>query len=387
MDNIDETKLGSAYINQKSIGEEIDQNFIEEVLFQNLDKFQKSIQSYDIDTYANEFLSYLKNKKKLIFKINKHIEIYVKHHIKDIDKIFKYLIFRYKFLQAGKKKINLGYPPYLLIEPVSTCNLRCPFCFQTDKTFTKKPFMGVMDFDFFKNVVDEADRIGVGAITIASRGEPTLHKKIKEMIDYVSTKKNIFEIKLNTNATFLSEEICHSILKNNINQIVISADHYEKETYEILRKNSNFEKILANVDTLFNIRKKMYPNSITEIRISGVDYNKNLDKDKFRNFWIQRSDHVSAGDPLERWDTYNNDIHENINDPCEQLWDRMYVWFDGKVNPCDADYKSKLSFGNVKENSLKNIWNNSIINKLREIHLNNSRLKVNPCNKCGATFV
>ena len=28
---------------------------------------------------------------------------------------------------------------YLLIEPVSTCNLRCPFCFQTDKTFTKKP--------------------------------------------------------------------------------------------------------------------------------------------------------------------------------------------------------------------------------------------------------
>ena len=30
-------------------------------------------------------------------------------------------------------------------------------------------------------------------------------------------------------------------LKNNINQIVISADHYEKETYEIL-KNSNFEK-------------------------------------------------------------------------------------------------------------------------------------------------
>ena len=64
MDNIDETKLGSAYINQKSIGEEIDQNFIEEVLFQkNLDKFQKSIQSYDIDTYANEFLSYLKIKK------------------------------------------------------------------------------------------------------------------------------------------------------------------------------------------------------------------------------------------------------------------------------------------------------------------------------------
>ena len=71
------------------------------------------------------------------------------------------------------KKINIGYPPHLLIEPVSTCNLRCPFCFQTDKTFTRKPFMGVMEFDFFKKIVDEADQLGIGAVTLASRGEPT----------------------------------------------------------------------------------------------------------------------------------------------------------------------------------------------------------------------
>ena len=70
--------------------------------------------------------------------------------------------------------------------------------------------------------------------------------------------------------------MCETILKNNINQTVISADHYEKETYEILRKNSNFETIVKNVDTLYNLRKSKYPNSITEIRISGVDANKEL---------------------------------------------------------------------------------------------------------------
>ena len=80
------------------------------------------------------------------------------------------------------KKLNTDYPPYLLIEPVSTCNLRCPFCFQTDKTFTKKPFMGVMDIEFFKKIVDEADSLGVGAVTLASRGEPTLHKNLKDML-------------------------------------------------------------------------------------------------------------------------------------------------------------------------------------------------------------
>ena len=45
----------------------------------------------------------------------------------------------------------------------------------------------------------------------------------------------------------------------------------------------------------------------------------------------------------------------------------MYIWFDGKVNPCDADYKSYLSYGNVKEESIKKIWNNRKINELRSL--------------------
>jgi len=64
----------------------------------------------------------------------------------------------------------------------------------------------------------------------------------------------------------------------------------------------------------------------------------------------------------------------------------MYIWFDGKVNPCDADYKSYLSYGNFKEKTIKEIWNGEIIKKLREEHLENKRSKVNPCNKCGVTF-
>ena len=45
---------------------------------------------------------------------------------------------------------------------------------------------------------------------------------------------------------------------------------------------------------LFNIRKEYYPNSLTEIRISGIDNDRNLDREKFKNFWIKRCDHVSS---------------------------------------------------------------------------------------------
>ena len=378
-------KLGSGYISQKSISDRINTDEINKIFLSKIGLFEKFVGD-NHDHYAEELLNQLKKTQKLNFPINKHIELMVISNQENTKKIIEYIVFRYKFYLAGKKKINFGYPPYLLIEPVSTCNLRCPFCFQTDKSFTKKPYMGVIDFDFFKKIVDEADELKVGAITLASRGEPTMHKKFSEMLEYISKKQNIYEIKTNTNGTFLNEKICHSIFKNNVTQVVVSSDHYIKEDYERLRLGSNFEKVVKNVDMLFNIRKEFYPNSLTEIRVSGIDNEKNLDRDKFKNFWIKRSDHVTASYPLERWNTYENKVLPEITDPCENLWDRMYVWFDGKVNPCDADYKSYLSYGNAKEYSLKELWNNKFISKTREEHQKKNRTKINPCDRCGVTF-
>ena len=378
--------LGSGIIRQESIGENVNVNQVNKIYLSIIDTFKKFIKESD-DFYAEELFNQLKDNKKFDFPINKHMELFIVKNQKNTDKIIKYILFRYKFYIAGRNKINLGYPPYLLIEPVSTCNLRCPFCFQTDKSFTKKPFMGVIDFDFFKKIIDQADKLETGAITLASRGEPTMHKQFIEMLEYINQKENIFEIKTNTNGTYLTEKMCHAILKNNVTQVVISSDHYIKEDYERLRLGSNFEKVVKNVDMLFNIRKEYYPESFTEIRISGIDNERNLNREKFKNFWIKRCDHVTAGFPLERWNTYENEILPNIKDPCENLWDRMYVWFDGKVNPCDADYKSYLSYGSAKEYDLKELWNNKTISKTREQHIKKNRNEINPCDRCGVTFL
>ena len=356
--------LGRAIINPTSLNKDIEKHISD--LLNYLNEHKKIILESlypDCNEIEKKLWDEILNNKNFLFPVNLHILSFIDHHKPNLKLIFKYLNFRYFFFLVSEKKLNTDYPPYLLIEPVSTCNLRCPFCFQTDKTFTKKPFMGVMDFEFFKKIVDEADNLGVGAVTLASRGEPTLHKNLKDMLKYLNTKKNIFEKKLNTNATFLTEDLCYEIFNSKVNQVIISADHYEKKTFEELRKNSNFEKVVKNVEMLFEIRKKI-KNPLTEIRVSGIDYYKSTDKEKFKNFWLKRSDHVTIGNALERWDTYNNSEHPEINDPCEYLWDRMYIWFDGKVNPCDADYKSMLSYGSAKENSIKDLWNNKIIKKI-----------------------
>lgn len=372
----------------KNFGQEIvntdnNDNFfkkVDEIIFENYSK----INSENLNL-NKEFESSLNEKKKMS-EIFSYTELYRVSRIKDVKKIFGYLNFRYIFNLASKRKIILDAPPYVLIEPVSACNFRCPMCFQVDSTFTKKPYMGVMKWDLFCKVVDEADRIGTGAITLASRGEPTMHPKLGEMLEYLKSKKNIYEVKINTNASFLTEDLARKILKSEVTTIVISGDHYEKEKFEELRKNSIFEKIVENVKNLYEIRKKEFPNSETEIRISGVDHNRNLDREKFKTFWEKISDNVSVSYAVERWDTYNNAKTESINSPCSFLWDRMYVWFDGKCNPCDADYKSYLSYGNVKNQSIKEVWNSNELQKIKEQHVNGKRNCLEPCDRCGIEF-
>ena len=58
-------------------------------------------------------------------------------------------------------------------------------CYQADKTFSKKSsgFMGNMSFELFKKVIDEING-KIEAVTLASRGEPTLNKELDKMLKY-----------------------------------------------------------------------------------------------------------------------------------------------------------------------------------------------------------
>ena len=64
----------------------------------------------------------------------------------------------------------------------------------------------------------------------------------------------------------------------------------------------------------------------------------------------------------------------------------MYVWFDGKVNPCDADYKSLLSYGDVSKDSIASVWKSKKIELMRSKHLLKLRGKIIPCDRCGLDF-
>ena len=329
----------------------------------------KNILGIIIHDFSNDNFTLINSQENLFLNLHSH-EVWA-----------PYLIFRYKFKNYPKQRIVTDFPIYLLIEPVSSCNLRCVMCFQIDETFNKsQEFMGKMNLELFYKIIDQACAGGTKALTLASRGEPTLHPQLGEMLDYCKGK--FFELKINTNATLLNEKLIHKILQSSVTDMVFSVDSYQKDEYESIRVRGIFENVLNNIIKFKEIKEKEYPDSKCTTRISGVKIVKEQDPIEFKEFWEQYVDHVVMVEMENRWDTYHNPIEIAGSGPCEYLWERMYVWYDGTCNPCDIDYKSELSVGSIQNNSIKEIWNGEKYKKIRELHLNGNRNQCYPCDRC-----
>ena len=162
----------------------------------------------------------------------------------------------------------------------------------------------------------------------------------------------------------------------------LKIDSYTKENYESIRVGGIFEEVFNNIKKFKEIQNRDYPKSKCATRVSGVKVDESQDENKFREFWEKYVDHVVMINMVYRWDTYHNPKDIMAQEPCRALWERMYVWYDGKCNPCDADYKSELCVGSIKDSTIEEIWNGEKYRQIRDAHLNNKRDSYFPCDRC-----
>jgi len=295
--------------------------------------------------------------------------------------ILPYLYHRYRYDLYPSRRILDDYPPYIQIEPTSRCNFRCVFCYQTDTSFSsgKTGFMGTMHLDLFKNLVDQlAGNVAFGSL--ASRGEPLLARDIESMLTYCHGK--FLNMKMNTNASLLTERHAHAILSGGLQTLVFSADAAEESVYNKFRVNGSLEKVLRNVEMFQKIRQTHYPDAKIITRVSGVMFDSAAqDMDEMVKRWGGLVDQV-AFVKYNPWENVYEAPEAGVSAPCSDLWRRMFVWYDGVVNPCDTDYKSTLTIGNAKTRDISLLWRSKAYDALRQRHLDGGRGRIEPCLCC-----
>ena len=160
----------------------------------------------------------------------------------------KYKEYRYNWTNSFNVK-NKSKPLSVDIEIAAICDLACPHC---HREFLVTPDK-IINFDLYKSIIDQAVKLDVPSVKLIWRGEPLLHPKVKELIQYAK-ESGIIEVIINTNGTNLNIKKANELIDSSLDQLIYSFDGGTKETYGKMRpgrfKKNNFEDVFNNIKFL-----------------------------------------------------------------------------------------------------------------------------------------
>jgi radical SAM protein with 4Fe4S-binding SPASM domain len=251
---------------------------------------------------------------------------------------------------------------------------------------------GFMDLELYKKIIDEIS-VYAHDICLSHRGEPLMHPDIFEMIEYAKKKK--LYVRLHTNATLLTEEKSCKLLESGLDLISFSFDGYDKETYERIRVNANFDETLNNIANLLKLkreRKKKNPYTILEV-IEFPEYAQEMNHAKRKKFEMTlNSMHIDEFiiKKLHNWGgDYSLKTEKKKSEnflPCTFPWYASVILWDGTVVPCPQDFFGCYQVGNVSDIMLSELWNNDKMSSLRRKMVNKDIHDLKTCISCDRLY-
>jgi len=138
-------------------------------------------------------------------------------------------------------------PSRLYIETTAACNISCDqACCAPETGITRTRQAGMLDFELFKRVVDEAGPALV-RIDFFNYGEAFLHKRAVEMCEYIKRQFPHIYLYTSTNGLAFSEEQIRRLIRSGIDEVTFSIDGATPESYVKYRRRGDFEKAIRNL--------------------------------------------------------------------------------------------------------------------------------------------
>jgi radical SAM protein with 4Fe4S-binding SPASM domain len=290
---------------------------------------------------------------------------------------------------AARRKFELSHPPpcppVLAVEPASICNLKCPMCpyGQGNPDKTNDRSKDLMSWDLFTKVIDRLTGITL-SVGFGGNGEPLMHKKLPEMIEYTSRKG--WFTRLTTNGTLLNEATARKIFKTGLNELRISADGATKNTYERLRVGASFEKLVGILERLKKIRRE--ESSETKIILHCVLQTRNIKEyDLFHQVLDKYVDGITKTFPCTYGSTDISYCPLPMVKPyqCIMLAGTLSILANGDISICCNNHSHLSIVGNAASDDIIDIWKGSEYKRFRKLHLEGRFDEIDMCRNCLMT--
>jgi len=273
-------------------------------------------------------------------------------------------------------------PLRVMVENTNICNSNCFFC--PHEKMKRKT--GFMDMELFKKIVGQCKEAKIKHLVLHGFGEPLMDKLFFERVK-IAKNRGIPLVTSNTNGMYLDKENIKKMLDSGLDEIIVSLDAATEKTYKKIRPGLDFNTVEKNIIELIgqkNKNKAIKPKVI----LSFVENEENInERSEYLKKWAKAVDGVSIS-YCHNWSGALTRITNKTlkRDPCRLLWTDMVISWNGDVPLCCSDYENKTIIGNIKNQTIKEIWEGKKLREVHEIHKKREFEKINLCENCTLNF-
>lgn len=291
-----------------------------------------------------------------------------------------------------KDVLPLETPFSIQVEAIKSCNFKCIYCVYSLKERAEKKYE-ILTLDCFKKFTEDMKKFPkkLKALIFSGMGEPLLNNQLSEMISL--SKQFAEKVIVISNGALLNEELSHKIVDAGLDEIRFSLQGLNSEDYlKTCGTNLDFNKFISNIKYLYENKKQC----AVYVKMPDICVETEEKKTLFHNIFDDICDGMSiqAIVPFQNEVDYSKikkDFDNTIyNDStvqdvkvCPQPFYSMQLTANGSFRPCCSIESNCPSIGNLKQESVIDIWSGSKLRELRMAHLNGFKDVFPACKNCN----
>ena len=301
-----------------------------------------------------------------------------------------------------RRPVVWGHPFMLMVEPTNFCNLKCPLCPSGNGQMLRP--RGNMELDDYKRLVDQlGDEVFM--MMMWNQGEPYINKCFNQMVRYAH-ERGIFTF-TSTNGHFIrSDEQAREIVESGLDEIIVSLDGVDQETYAKYRVGGQIERVFDGVRRLVAAKQRLGAQTpLINLQFIVMKHNEHdlaeaealateLKVDKFLIKTAQVYSNDDAEEFLpedENFSRYQRQDEELVvkgqpGKGCKVLWYSSMVNWNGAVAPCCFDKDVDFAMGQAfNGHRFDEIWRGRAYMDFRQQILTD-RNAVAMCRNCSEGY-
>lgn len=297
-------------------------------------------------------------------------------------------------------------PKKIRIDVSTKCQLNCQRCYmRMDKEGAENGCgLGNLKFENFKKFIDDND---FESIELSNHGEIFLNPEIDKIIEYANSKNIEMTMDNGVNLNYLPDSTAEIIVRCKVKRIDVSIDGASQETYQIYRRNGDFNKVIENIKKINFYKEKYHSDAPTlyykfivfghneheieqaKILAKNLNMEISFEQNTYPDFSPVRNPEMvikQTGLPTIELPPHKllEEYEQGISDwyYCAFLWDEPQINWDGKILGCCSLFTDDFGGNVFKEDFLTAMNNPKLIYAKNMITNNAPDNPAIPCSNC-----